>query len=158
MDYAIPVVLLVLTIAIFFAIGRGSYASFGIPQVLLRILAAFPLLVSGIFLHFLRTATVASIIPPVLPARIFLALLTGVLEIAGALGLFVHRFRRTAAFWIASMMVAIIPANVYAAGKVIDGIQMPSVAIRTAMQVVYIIVVLLAGFGIPGRRQVRENN
>jgi len=94
---------------------------------------------------------VASMIPPIFPARYFLAVFTGVLEVAGAIGLFVPRFRRSAALWIALMMVAIIPANVYVAGRTIEGVAMPSVTVRTAAQVVYIVLVLLAGYGIPGR-------
>ena len=158
MEYAIPILPLVLTIAAFFVLGRGNYASFGIPQLLLRILVAIPLLASGIFLHFFRTGDVVGIIPPVFPARTFLALITGVLEIAGAVGLFVPLYRRSAAFCVALLMVAIIPANVYAAGKVINGLQMPSIPIRTAMQIVYVVSVLLAGYGIPGREQRTDGN
>jgi len=151
MNYAIPILLLVLTIVAFFGIGRGRYAGFGVLQSVLRVIAALPLLVSGIFLHFIRATTTASIIPPLLPAPLFLVFITGLLEIAGAIGLFVPRFRQAAALCIAIMMVAVFPANVYAAGKVIDGLQMPSVAVRAAMQIVYIVLVLLAGYGIPGR-------
>jgi uncharacterized membrane protein len=149
MQYAIPILLLISTIVAFFAIGRGNYTSFGTPQVFLRILVALPLLASGILLHFFRMNLTASIVPPIFPARHLLVILTGVLEIAGAIGLFVPAYRRAAAFCIALMMVAIIPANVYAAGRVIEGMRMPGVAIRTAMQIVYVVMVLLAGYGIP---------
>jgi uncharacterized membrane protein len=156
MNYAIPVLLLSLIIVAFFVIGRGSYARFGVAQLILRVAVALPLLVSGVLLHFLRIGATASIIPTVFPARPFLVVLTGILEIAGALGLFVPRFRRPAAFWIAIMMVAIFPANIYAAGKVIDGLQMPSIPLRTAMQIVYIVLVLLAGYGIPGWKRLDQ--
>ena len=126
MNYAVPMLLLVGTIAVFFGFGRGDYASFGPMQVVLRVLVALPLLVSAVLLHFFRTDLTASIIPPVFPARQFLVLLTGVCEIAGAVGLFVPSVRQPAAFWISVMMVAIFPANVYAAGKVIGGLPMPS--------------------------------
>ena len=149
MHYAIPISLLVLTILAFFGLGRGNYASFGVSQVILRVLVALPLVVSGIFLHFFRTQITASIIPPAFPARTLMVVLTGVLEIAGAIGLFVPRLRRPAALWIAVMMVAVFPANIYAAGKVVDGLQFPGVAVRTAMQIVYIVLVLLAGYGFP---------
>jgi uncharacterized membrane protein len=149
MNYAIPILLLVLTILAFFAIGRGNYVPFGASQVLLRVLVALPLLVSAILLHFLRASLTASIIPPFFPARLFLALFTGACEIAGALGLFVPRVRRAAAFWIAITMVAIFPANVYSAGRVIEGFQFPAIPLRTAMQIVYIALVLLAGYGLP---------
>jgi uncharacterized membrane protein len=151
MNYAIPILLLLFTIVAFFGIGRGHYADFGLLQTALRVVAALPLLVSGIFLHFIRASTTASIIPPIFPAPLFLVFITGIFEIAGAIGLFVPRLRRAAALCIATMMVAIIPANVYAAGRTIDGLHMPGIVPRTAMQFVYIVLVLLAGYGIPGR-------
>ena len=151
MNYAIPIAALVLTIVAFFGIARGRYAVFGIFQFVLRIIAALPLLVSGIFLHFFRASTTASIIPPVFPAPLFLAVTTGVFEVAGAIGLFIPRFRRPSALSIAIMMVAVLPANIYAAGRTIDGLSMPGIAPRTAMQLIYIVLVLLAGYGIPGR-------
>jgi uncharacterized membrane protein len=155
MHYAFPMLLLVLTILAFFALGRGNYADFGITQWILRVLVALPLVVSGILIHFLRVASAANTIPPVFPARSFLVVLTGVLEIAGAIGLFVPSARRSAALWISIMMVAVFPANIYDAGKIVDGLQFPGVPVRLAMQVVYIALVLLAGYGLPqpaGRR------
>ena len=56
---------------------------------------------------------------------------------------------RSAALWIAIMMVAVFPANIYAAGKVIGGTQMPGLVPRTVAQIVYILLVLLAGYGFP---------
>jgi uncharacterized membrane protein len=158
MEYAIPILLLALTIAAFFGVARGKFASFGMPQFLLRILAALPLLVSGIALHFFHPRMVAAIIPRIFPARDFLAVFTGVLEVAGAIGLFVPRFRRSASFCIALMMVAILPANVYVAGKTIEGMTMPSIPIRTGIQIVYIVLVLLAGYGIPGRNSALKKS
>jgi uncharacterized membrane protein len=149
LHYAIPLALLVVTVLAFFWMGRGGYAEFGITQLILKVVVALPLLVSGVFLHFFRVAVTASIIPPCFPARPFLVVLTGIFEIAGAIGLFVPRFRRAAAFWIAVMMVAIFPANIYGAGKVVGGLQFPSVPVRLAMQIVYIALALLAGYGIP---------
>jgi uncharacterized membrane protein len=140
---------LLLTIVAFFAMGRGQYRSFGVSQVVLRALVALPLVVSGVLLHFFRMGVTSSIVPPVFPARPFLVMLTGVLEIAGAIGLFVPRLRRPAAFWIAIMMVAVFPANIFAAGKVVGGLQFPGVPVRLAMQIVYVALVLLAGYGIP---------
>ena len=151
MRYAIPLALLAITIAAFFGLGRGRYAAFGWAQTLLRILVALPLLASAVLLHFLSVHATAGIVPPALPARAFLVVATGVLEIAGALGLFLEDLRRTAALWTAILMVAVFPANVYAAGMVVNGMQMPGIPLRTAMQIVYIVLVLLAGYGVPGR-------
>jgi len=149
MVYAVSISLLILTIVAFFGLARGSYAGFGTAQVILRALVALPLLVSGVLLHFFHAHVTAGIIPPVFPARLFLAVFTGVCEIAGAIGLFAPRFRRPAAFWISIMMVAIFPANIYSAGQVIDGFRFPGVPLRLAMQVIYILFVLFVGYGLP---------
>jgi uncharacterized membrane protein len=151
MTYAIPILLLIGTIAAFFALARRGFLSFGAAQYVLRVLVALPLVASAILLHFMRTTAVASIIPPTLLAHNFLVVLTGIFEIAGAIGLFIPALRQRAAFWIAALMVAIFPANIYAAGKIIDGFRMPGIPVRIAMQVVYILLVLLAGYGIPRR-------
>jgi uncharacterized membrane protein len=151
MAYTAPLLLLVLTIAAFFLAGRGRYTGFGSAQVLVRILVALPLLFSGVVLHFFRTSVVAEIIPPAFPARYTLAILTGILEIAGAIGLFITGQRRNAALWLSIMMVAIFPANIFAANQTIGGLHMPSIPVRTTMQIVYIVLILLAGYGIPGR-------
>jgi uncharacterized membrane protein len=151
MIYVVPMLLLILTVLAFFGLGRGDYVSFGLPQLLLRVIVALPLLISAILLHFLRTEVTASIIPPVFPAGHFLVLITGIFEVAGALGLFVPSLQRPAALWIAIMMIAVFPANVYAAGKVVGRLPMPGVPVRTAMQIVFIVLVLLAGYGFPRR-------
>lgn len=151
MTYVVPVLLLVCTVLAFFGLGQGNYVSFGTPQLVIRIVVALPLLISAVLLHFFRTDVTASIIPPAFPARHFLVLLTGVFEIAGAVGLFVPSLRHAAAFWIAMMMIAVFPANVYAAGKVVGGLRMPGVPLRTAMQIAYIALILLAGYGLPRR-------
>jgi len=149
MQYAVPLVLLVITILAFFALGRGSYEQFGVSQVVLQVVVALPLVASGILLHFLKVGVSAGIIPPIFPARPFLVVLTGIFEILGAIGLFVPSMRRHAALWISIMMVAVFPANIYAAGQVVGGIRFPSVPVRVTMQIVYIALVLLAGYGAP---------
>jgi uncharacterized membrane protein len=54
-------------------------------------------------------------LPPWVPAREALIYLTGVMEIAVAIGFFVPRWRRVAGWAAAAMLVAFFPANVYAA-------------------------------------------
>ena len=57
----------------------------------------------------------AAMIPPPLTGALWLIYLTGVLEAAGAIGLMTVRWRRTAAFCLIALLVALFPANVYAA-------------------------------------------
>jgi uncharacterized membrane protein len=154
MVYLITTATLMATVAAFFAWARRGLSAFGWLQWVLRVVAAFPLLVSGV-LHFTRTALMATIIPPFFPYRPQLVLLTGVFEFAGAVGLLLPAFTRVASACLGVFMIAIFPANVYAAGQTVGGLHMPSVPVRLAMQVVYILLLLIAGWGIP--RRPREN-
>jgi uncharacterized membrane protein len=154
MVYLIASVTLIGTVVAFFLWARRGLSAFGWLQWVLRVVAVLPLLASGV-LHFTRTALMASIIPPIFPYRRQLVLLTGVFEFVGAVGLLLPPFARAASACLAVFMIAIFPANVYAAGQTVGGLHMPSVPVRLAMQVVYILLLLIAGWGIP--RRPREN-
>ena len=149
MLYGVPVAVLVLTVVAFFVLGHGKFAPFGRVQSMLRLVVALPLALSSIG-HFIRTSLLARMIPPVFPLREFLVVFTGVLEMAGAIGLLFPATARWAATCLA-MMIAVFPANVYMAHYNVGGLHMPSVPARTAMQVIYITLLLIAGWGIPRR-------
>jgi len=65
--------------------------------------------------HFVQTAPMVQMLPSWVPARLPLVYVTGVLEFAIALGLFVPRTRRWAGWAAAVVLVLFFPANVYAA-------------------------------------------
>lgn len=134
----------------FFLGPEGKFRPFGWTQWALRVLVALPLLISGIG-HFMRTAVFATIVPPIFPHPAFWILLTGVMELAGAVGLLLPGTARAASTCIALLMIAVFPANVYAAHRTIGGLHMPGVPVRLAMQVVYVLLVLAAGWGLPQR-------
>jgi uncharacterized membrane protein len=148
MVYSIATVILIATVVAWFAWARQGLSSFGWMQWILRVLVAMPLLASG-FLHFTRTALLATIIPPFFPYRPQLVLVSGALELIGAVGLLLPAFARAASACLAVFMVVIFPANVYAANQSVGGLHMPSVPVRLAMQVIYIVLLLTAGWGIP---------
>ncbi|MBV9573294.1 MAG: DoxX family protein [Acidobacteriales bacterium] len=150
MRYAIPTVALSLTVAAFFAIARGEFAAFGKAQWVLRMAVALPLVVSSIG-HFIRTDLFAHSVPPFFPFPAFLVVMTGVFEIAGAVGLLLPATSRWASSSLALLMIAVFPANVYIANERMGGLHMPGVAVRTAIQMIYITLLLLAGWGVPGR-------
>ena len=148
MAYFVSTVALTLTAAGFFLSASGRFRLLGSMQWVLRVFAAVPLLVSGAA-HFARTPLFASIIPPAFPARSMLVLLSGACEIAGAIGLFFARTRRTASACLVVLMIAVFPANVYVANQTVGGLHMPSVPVRAAMQAVYILLLLISGWGVP---------
>jgi uncharacterized membrane protein len=65
--------------------------------------------------HFLMPAKYLEMMPPFLPAPLFLVYLSGFFEMAGGVGLFVAKTRRAAALGLALLLVAVFPANIYVA-------------------------------------------
>ena len=148
--YAAPLVGLSVLTLVFFTTRRFR----ALPPraaTAVRVLAAVPLVASGI-VHLARPGLFVSLLPPPLPQNAWVIVITGVPELLGAIGLFVPATRRAAAVCLAAFMVAIFPANVYAAGRTIHGLTMPEVPVRTTMQAAYIVLLLVAGWGIPARR------
>lgn len=74
------------------------------------LMAAF-YLAAGL-LHLARPDSFLPIIPDWVPAPRAVVLLTGVAEIAGALGLFVPRLRRAAGIGLALYALCVFPANI----------------------------------------------
>jgi uncharacterized membrane protein len=138
-------------IALFFAVARGGLVPFGLTQQVLKVIVTLPLVISG-SVHLLFPSALAQMIPPVFPARPMLVVLSGLLELAGAAGLWLPRRQRSASLLIALLMIAVFPANIYAAGQTVHGLRMPPLAPRLLMQVVYIVLVLIAGWGRPRLR------
>ncbi|MGD0930403.1 MAG: DoxX family membrane protein [Candidatus Korobacteraceae bacterium] len=148
MLYFLPISTLVLTVVAFFVLARGRFISFGRWQEVLRVVLALPLFVSGVG-HFVRLEMFASIVPPIFPQREFLVILTGVFELAGGIGLQLSRSTRMASTCLGILMIAVFPANIYVANRVVGGLHMPSVLIRTGVQALYIVLLLASGWGIP---------
>lgn len=79
-----------------------------------RIAAAAMFVFTGIS-HFLFPAPMAEMVPPVFPAPQLWVAATGVVEVVGGIGLLSVRTRPLAAWGLAIFLVAVFPANVYAA-------------------------------------------
>jgi uncharacterized membrane protein len=155
MRYALPILVVALVIPAFFALGQRGFAAFGRWQQGLRLLLALMLLGAAME-HFLHPDLFASIIPPAFPYPHHLAIISGVFEAAGAIGLLLPATARAASLCLAFLMVAIFPANIYVAGRAAGSLQMPVVPIRAAMQMVFIALILLAGWGIPRIKRERS--
>lgn len=102
------------------------------------------------FAHFvnpLRRDMIA-IVPPRLPAPASLVTLTGVLEIVGAIGLLYPPTRVAAAVCLFALMIAMFPANVYAARMPNPPKSMTTrLDLRTAEQIVFLGAALVIGLG-----------
>lgn len=100
--------------------------------------------------HFvppLRGSLVA-IVPPCLPAPGLLVSITGVLELLGAVGLLVPATRFADAVCLLLLMLAMFPANVYAA-RMPDPPQSVTtqLSLRTAEEIVYLAAAVVVAIG-----------
>ena len=77
-------------------------------------------------------------VPPALPAPDALVTLTGILELAGAAGLLVRRTAPWAAAGLTALLIAVFPANVYAAVEGIATEAHQALLPRTVMQLVFL--------------------
>lgn len=75
-------------------------------------------------LHFVRAEAFVQIMPPFLPAPLWLVWISGVFEILGGVGVLVPRVRALAGWGLVLLYLAVFPANVYMALEpvAIDGV------------------------------------
>ncbi|GAA0259538.1 hypothetical protein GCM10010492_70580 [Saccharothrix mutabilis subsp. mutabilis] len=83
-----------------------------------------------------------AMVPPVVPAPGLMVTVTGVLELAGAVGVLWRRTALWAAAGLTAMLVGMFPANVYAAMKGISPSFGDALLPRTLMQVVFLAATL----------------
>jgi uncharacterized membrane protein len=91
--------------------------------------------------HFVQPlrGDMIAIVPPRLPAPCLLVTVTGVLELLGAVGLLLTSTRVAAAVCLLLLMLAMFPANVYAARMPNPPKSMNSrLPVRSAQEVVYL--------------------
>jgi len=65
--------------------------------------------------HFIRTRPMSEMLPSWVPRRIAIIYVTGVLEMVGAIGLLTSQAYRLAGTCLLLFLVAVLPANIYAA-------------------------------------------
>jgi uncharacterized membrane protein len=77
--------------------------------------AAAALFLGAGFLHLVRPAPFAAIVPPYIPQHFAVVYISGIAELAGGVGLLIRRTRGLAAWGLALLLVAVFPANLYMA-------------------------------------------
>ena len=93
--------------------------------------------------HFSRLKRdMAAMIPPPLTGALWVIYLTGVLELAGAAGLLMPAFSRIAGWCLIALLVAMFPANAYAALKSVTLGKRPATPLlyRAPLQIFWIAV------------------
>jgi len=94
---------------------RGSY-----DGALAGRIAMAAMLVFTAIGHFVYTKGMALMLPEAIPFRTAIVYLTGVLEIAAAIGLFIPNLKIIAAWLLIVFFILVLPANIYAAIKQLD--------------------------------------
>ncbi|MEV6230455.1 hypothetical protein AB0L88_21610 [Saccharopolyspora shandongensis] len=131
------IILLVVTLALLVAGAVGVRGLKPWPVAVRGGLAAM-FVATGIA-HFVgMREQLISMVPPALPAPGLLVTVTGILELVGAAGLLWHRTAPWAAGGLGLMLIAMFPANVYAALEGILTAADDQLVPRTAMQVVFL--------------------
>lgn len=112
-----------------------------VKDILRKLLAAI-FIGSGLF-HFILPATYTQAMPQWLPFQYELVLFSGLLELAGGLGLLVVRFRRYAAWLIIGLLLSFLAVHIEHirnGGQVTEEISLPVSVLwmRLAFQAVFI--------------------
>lgn len=117
-----PLVVMLVAWAIARAIGASGRAPAAATTVgALRFALAIMFLFTATT-HYLPATRpdLVRMVPPMLPFPEHLVTLTGILELAGAIGLLIPRTTSLAAYCLAVLLVAMFPANAYAAFAGVD--------------------------------------
>ncbi|MCH5584490.1 DoxX family protein [Shimazuella sp. AN120528] len=142
-----PLIALFASFVIFRLIGFAGVAYFNEWHTSLQ---------AGVALMFLLTASahwgkrredLIRMVPSSFPNPDLLVTITGWLEIIGAIGILIPQTSVYASLGLAIMLVAMFPANIKAAreGLTIAGQPTPKIVIRTILQIIFLVAVLLAG-------------
>jgi uncharacterized membrane protein len=70
--------------------------------------------------HFIKTEEMSAMVPPVIPYRVELIYITGVLELLGAIGVWIPRLARVTGLCLILMLLGLLPANIYSAFHRVD--------------------------------------
>jgi len=79
-----------------------------------RIALSLVFLVTGLS-HFFQTEATAAMLPPSVPGRVAIIYVTGVLELAAAVGLLMPGLSRVAGICLLLFLLCVLPANIYSA-------------------------------------------
>jgi uncharacterized membrane protein len=144
-----PLIVLIVSFLVFRAAGALGVRRLASSAVSLRLAVSLMFLFTAAAHFGSRRPDLVRMVPPSFPAPELLVTLTGLAEIAGALGLLVRRTRPLAATGLALLLVAMFPANVHAARAALEigGTAVTPLVPRTILQIVFLAAVLVAGFG-----------
>jgi len=129
-------------------LGWAGIEFFAVWQHCLRVAVGAMFLLTASAHWGKRRADLVRIVPPTFPRPDMLVTLTGLAEMAGAIGMLWTPVTKAASVGLSILLVAIFPANVYAARQklTIEGHEVPRLSVRTALQIFFLAAVIAAGW------------
>ena len=70
--------------------------------------------------HFVKTAELVSMLPASVPYRLEAVYVTGILEVLGAIAIWIAPWRKLTGLFLIAMLFAFLPVNIYAAFQRVD--------------------------------------
>jgi uncharacterized membrane protein len=146
-----PLIVLVASFVLFYGLHRLRVRLLPNWIVCLRWALAAMFLLTASAHWGSRRADLVAMIPAGLPNPELLVTISGIAEIAGAIGLLIPRVAPLAASGLALLLLAVFPANIHAARESlsIGGVAVVPLVPRMIMQLVFLAAVLVAGFKRP---------
>ncbi|GIJ08811.1 DoxX family membrane protein [Micromonospora andamanensis] len=145
-----PLIALITGTALARLVGLAGLTALDGWHPALRVGLALMFVTTGI-VHFVgvRRRDLIAMVPPRLPRPELLVTVTGVLELAGAVGLLVPATARWAAVGLALLLLAMFPANISAARRrlTLAGRPVTPLGIRTVLQVVFLAAAVAVAVG-----------
>jgi uncharacterized membrane protein len=147
-DCLAPLIVLIAGFAVFFVAGQLGVSWFHLWTHALRAALACMLVLTASAHWGKRRKDLIAMVPPQFPRADLIVTITGLLEIAAAIGLLFEPTHRIAALSLVGLFVAMFPANVRAAKQhlTIGGRSVLGVIPRGAIQLVFIAAALLCAF------------
>lgn len=143
------IVFYVLIISFFCFLGMGQLglSYFDHWHTSLQAAIAAMLLIAASARWGKRKEDLIRMVPSVFPRPDLIVMITGLLEIAAAIGILIPVLSLAVSICLAILFIAMFPANIKAAKEklTMDGKQAPPLWLRTIMQIIFIAAVLLAG-------------
>ncbi|AJY77011.1 DoxX family protein [Paenibacillus beijingensis] len=149
------IVLVVVTLAILVAGIAGVSRLRPWPVALRGGLAAMFILTGSVHFVYMRTEIIR-MVPPILPYPDLIVTITGVLELAGAIGLLWRPTVTWAAGGLSLLLIAMFPANLYMAINGLATSPEDELIPRTLMQILFLSVSLTVWMFYRRHRSVRK--
>jgi uncharacterized membrane protein len=143
-----PLIVLMAASAAFWFAGRLGVTIFQHTNTVLRTALGLMFILTASAHWGKRRRDLIRMVPPIFPRPGLLVTVTGLLEISGAVGLFIPGTAKAAGICLALLLIALFPANIHAAREklTIAGQPVPGIPLRTGIQIVFVAALVSAAF------------